>query len=109
MLELKTSTREDGKQVYSKRIQFAIQDVLDTRQAGWTKKVFKTAAKTKEEVRLDMQRSGKDETGAEFVVAGLRPAYLTPGAQFERSPDNARKLLAEVSKGSRSPTSPAQR
>jgi hypothetical protein len=107
LLDLKKSTREDGKQFYSKRIQFAIQDLLDIRQAGWAKKVFKTAAKTKEEVRLDMQRSaGKDETGAEFVVAGQRPAYLTPGAQSEK-PQESQRLLREAVL-SRSVTAPAK-
>jgi hypothetical protein len=76
------------------------------RHAGWTKKVFKTAAKTKEEVRLDMQRSGKDETGAEFVVAGQRPAYLTPGAQSEK-PQESQRLLREAVL-SRSVTAPAK-
>jgi hypothetical protein len=114
MLELKKSMREDGKKsVYSKRIQFAIQDVLDTRTAGWTKKVFKTAAKTKEEVRLDMARGGKDESGAEFVVAGQRPSYLTPiGAQASEKWQDANRLLRETGAKSavlsRSQTAPAQ-
>lgn len=39
--------------VYSKRIQFAIQDVVDMKEIGWTKKVVKELAKTKEEIRKE--------------------------------------------------------
>jgi len=82
MLDLKQRRTNEGKGVYSKRIQFAIQDIIDTRKAGWTKKVFKIAAKTKEEIRLEQERqiraqtAGKDVSVAEVVVAGQRPAYL---------------------------------
>jgi len=82
MLDLKQRKTNEGKGVYSKRIQFAIQDILDTRKAGWTKKVFKIAARTKEEIRLEQERqireqtAGKDVSVAEVVVAGQRPAYL---------------------------------
>jgi translation initiation factor 4G len=69
--------REGG---YCKRIQFVIQDVLDTRGAGWTRKLFKSSAKTMEEVRLEQQRDlssqGASSPGVERVVAGQRPTYL---------------------------------
>jgi len=82
MLDLKQRKTNGGKGIYSKRIQFAIQDILDTRKAGWTRKVFKIAAKTKEEIRHEQERqiraqaAGKDVSVAEVVVAGQRPAYL---------------------------------
>jgi len=74
---LSSLKREGG---YCKRIQFVIQDVLDTRGAGWTRKLFKSSAKTMEEVRLDQQRDlssqGASSSGVERVVAGQRPNYL---------------------------------
>ncbi|CAJ1398694.1 unnamed protein product [Effrenium voratum] len=54
--DLMKRKREDGKAAYCKRVQFMIQDVLDTRAAGWQKKVFKAAAKTKEEIRLEQEK-----------------------------------------------------
>mmetsp|Transcript_692 Transcript_692/g.1185 ORF Transcript_692/g.1185 Transcript_692/m.1185 type:complete len:458 (+) Transcript_692:52-1425(+) len=70
----------EGKSVYSKRIQFLIQDILETRAAGWTKKVFQSAAKTKEEIRLAQQQElsacGKNSMIAEHVVTGQRPLYM---------------------------------
>jgi len=81
--ELMKRQLENGKGAYCKRVQFMIQDVLDTRAAGWQKKVFKAAAKTKEEIRLDQEKEmsdkakGKDVTRAECVVTGQRPVYLS--------------------------------
>jgi len=69
--------------VYSKRIQFMIQDLLDARTAGWSKKVFKISAKTKGEIRLQQEQEldarlrGKDVFQAELVVAGQRPGCLS--------------------------------
>jgi len=70
---------DGGKSAYSKRMQFLIQDVLETRTAGWTKKVFKTAAKTKEEIRMAQERDLQDgnKSAGEHVVTGARPLYLT--------------------------------
>lgn len=82
LLELKGRRDQDGKGLYSKRIQFAIQDLLDTRKAGWTKRTFKSSAKTKEEIKdeqrraLNAQARGQDVEAAESVVAGQRPAYI---------------------------------
>jgi hypothetical protein len=39
LMDLKTRTNTSGAQVYSKRVQFLIQDVLEMRDAGWAKKV----------------------------------------------------------------------
>jgi translation initiation factor 4G len=75
--ELKQCKRSDGKALLSKRIHFSIQDVLDMRAAGWTKKTFKAAAKTKEEIRLEQEKdiaatgSGKG-AGATYINAGAR-------------------------------------
>jgi len=90
LMDLKTRTDRRGKAVYCKRIQFAIQDLLDTRAAGWTKKVFKAAAKTKEEIRneqsrdLQRQAAGKGIDASEHVIAGARPSYLTAGSSASR-------------------------
>jgi len=83
LLDLKQRKNQNGKGVLSKRIQFNIQDLFDIRNAGWVMKVHKPTAKTKEEVRLEQKRAWegkgpKDASGAEFVVAGQRPAYLDP-------------------------------
>lgn len=80
--DLKTRKGQDLLCVYSKRIQFAIQDLIEIRAAGWAKKSFKISAKTKEEIRLGQQREmvaasrGKDVDGSEHVVAGQRPQYI---------------------------------
>jgi len=80
--DLKGRKRATGQGVYSRRIQFAIQDLLETRGAGWTKKLFKETAKTKEEIRLEQKRDeqaaahGKEAKKAEHVVAGMRPQYI---------------------------------
>merc|ERR1712066_49499 len=82
LMDLKGRKKKDGKGLFSKRIQFSIQDVLDMRSAGWMKKTFKAVAKTKEEVRLQQeqeekaQKSGKSVSGADFVVAGARPSHV---------------------------------
>lgn len=92
LLELKSRKADNGKGVYSKRIVFMIQDLLDTRAAGWSMKIFKSTAKTKEEIRLEQQRDlnakarGVDSPVAERVVAGQRPVYLSPtGASAQPS------------------------
>jgi translation initiation factor 4G len=82
MLEVKNAKKKDGKTgVLSKRIQFQIQDLLDMRNKGWTKKVFKATAKTKEEIRLEAIAAEKGVKPGEikvheYVVAGQRPTYL---------------------------------
>merc|ERR1719464_1765360 len=56
LMDLKQRKDKAGKQVYSKRIQFHIQDLLDTRSKGWQKKTFKAVAKTKEEIKAEQSR-----------------------------------------------------
>jgi len=104
LLELKQQKDALGKQVYSKRIQFNIQDVLDMRAAGWTKKVFKSAAKTKEEIRLEQERDlnaqarGKAVDTGEQVVAGARPAYLNQDAATRQGSDETWQAVAKSKK-----------
>mmetsp|Transcript_83852 Transcript_83852/g.260744 ORF Transcript_83852/g.260744 Transcript_83852/m.260744 type:complete len:213 (-) Transcript_83852:86-724(-) len=80
--DLKQKKNKEGKAVYTKRIQFLIQDLLDARAAGWAMKVFKKTAKTKEEVRQEQERdlrsaeAGREVSHAEIIVAGQRPSYL---------------------------------
>jgi len=82
LLDLKQRKRKDGRGVYCKRIQFAIQDLLDVRCAGWTKKIFGGIAKTKEEIRLEQHRElaaqahGKEVESGKHIVAGQRPLYI---------------------------------
>mmetsp|Transcript_9027 Transcript_9027/g.25268 ORF Transcript_9027/g.25268 Transcript_9027/m.25268 type:complete len:624 (-) Transcript_9027:51-1922(-) len=83
LLELKTRKTVEGKAAYCKRVQFMVQDVLDARAAGWARRLFKSSAKTKEEIRLEQERDlvaarsrGSTAAGPEEVVAGLRPQYL---------------------------------
>lgn len=73
LLELKKQKSASGRCFLSKRLQFRVQDLLDMRSAGWTKKVFKAQAKTKEDIRLD-QEHGLDV--AARIVAGARPEYV---------------------------------
>jgi hypothetical protein len=80
--------KRGGKDLYTKRIQFQIQDLLDMQRAGWVKKSFKAGAKTKEEIRADAEREeklkerGKDVGAAEYVIAGKKPAAaLAPGGK----------------------------
>jgi len=86
LMDLKQRRDKNGKGAYCKRIQFQIQDLLDTRAAGWTKKVFKAAAKTKEEIRNEQDRdikaqsAGKVADSGLHVIAGARPSYLTAGS-----------------------------
>jgi len=85
LAELRSQKTAEGKGLLSRRIQFLVQDVIDARLAGWTKKSFKSSAKTKEEVRLDQQRElnakmqGAASPTAEQVIAGQRPNYVTAG------------------------------
>lgn len=82
LLDLKQRQTEFGKGAYSKRIQFGIQDILDMRCAGWTKKTFKASAKTKDEIRrahqkeIALQARGKEVSSGEVQIAGARPIYV---------------------------------
>lgn len=83
LLDLKQRKGKDKQGVYCKRVQFAIQDLLDARNAGWARKVFGGVAKTKEEIRLEQERElsalarGKDVDAGEVIISGQRPLYMT--------------------------------
>mmetsp|Transcript_137829 Transcript_137829/g.428280 ORF Transcript_137829/g.428280 Transcript_137829/m.428280 type:complete len:282 (-) Transcript_137829:80-925(-) len=104
LMDLKARTDARGRGAYSKRIQFSIQDLLETRAAGWTKKVFKAAAKTREEIRNEQSRdikaqaAGKSADGSERVVAGARPTWLSSGGAAASKDDGPWQA---VSKGGR--------
>jgi len=68
LLELKRLSTSSGQSVYSKRIMFLIQDVLDARAAGWKKKVIKSRAKTLDEIRMGVSD--------EYEIVGQRPSHL---------------------------------
>lgn len=77
--DLKSMRAEDGKHIYRKRVQFAIENLLAVRQAGWTRRVFgEGKAKTKEEIRLDQERDLNAKGGhcGQEVLAGERPLYI---------------------------------
>lgn len=76
LLDLKSQQTKEGRGIYSKRIQFAIQDLFDVRSAGWAKKSFKATAKKKDDIRREQQKDMG--SAAEVTIAGARPVYLTP-------------------------------
>uniref|UniRef100_A0A7S4VQK0 MIF4G domain-containing protein n=1 Tax=Alexandrium monilatum TaxID=311494 RepID=A0A7S4VQK0_9DINO len=82
LLDLKQRRGAGGCSAYSRRIQFAIQDVLDIRMAGWARKVFSGVARTKEEIRREQQRDhiaqahGREVEGGQVVISGQRPEYI---------------------------------
>jgi len=82
LLDLKQRKNKKNKAIYPMRIQFMIQDLIDTRNAGWVKKVFKTTAKTKDQIREDAKKDEKTQKndGSEVVVAGQRPAWMDKAA-----------------------------
>jgi hypothetical protein len=69
--------RKDGVAVYSKRIQFMMQDMIDLRDAHWVQKAFKNGARTKDDLRQEAaceeQLKHQGEDGVLTVVAGARP------------------------------------
>jgi len=82
LVDLKRTTGQDGKRVFSKRIDCLIQDLLDLREHDWKKKLFKEQAKTKEEIRKDaMKEQRQSQRGGADVVfstqtVGVRPSYI---------------------------------
>jgi hypothetical protein len=77
-LELRQAKKADSKiDVYSKRVQFMIQDVVELRNAQWVHKEFKNVAKTlncvKKEAFAESFSKLRGEDGILKVVAGKRP------------------------------------
>jgi len=108
--DLKSRKDRNGRNAYSKRIQFQIQDLLDTRAAGWTRKTFKAAAKTKDEIRNEQDReiraqttgSNKTNDGSSQVIAGARPTYMaTPSSGTAASASGDGGNWQEVAKTGR--------
>merc|ERR1719262_1698485 len=68
---------------YSKRIKFAIQDVLELRTNNWQERVLKEQMKTKDQIRKDAVREARAQMGgaqnpyASMQIAGQRPQYIT--------------------------------
>jgi hypothetical protein len=68
---------------YSKRIKFAIQDVLELRSNNWQERVLKEQMKTKDQIRKDAVREARAQQGgaqnpyASMQIAGQRPQYIT--------------------------------
>jgi len=89
----------DGKQAFSKRIRFAIEDLLDLRRNKWQKKVFKEQAKTKNEVKVDAVgkpgKQGPVEGHFSTQIAGMKPAYIE-----ELKAQRPKKMVAEGGKPS---------
>jgi hypothetical protein len=81
---------EDGSRVFSKRLQFRIDDLLELRQHRWYKKSYREKARTLEEVRKE---SSGGFLGQVFATtkAGAQPAYMVsepapePDADFSPS------------------------
>lgn len=87
----------DGKQAFSKRIRFAIEDLLDLRKAKWQKKVFKEQAKTKNEVKGEASaRPGKPVQEGHFStqIAGMKPAYIE-----ELKAQKPKKMVVDTGSG----------
>mmetsp|Transcript_57921 Transcript_57921/g.125921 ORF Transcript_57921/g.125921 Transcript_57921/m.125921 type:complete len:105 (-) Transcript_57921:488-802(-) len=75
---------------FSKRMQFVVKDVVETRAAGWQRKTFQSSAKTKNDVRLEqnrdleLKRRGQVVAYCEHVVAGRSPKCLAEASQASR-------------------------
>jgi len=85
LMELKKSKdKKTKKDVYSKRVQFAIQDLIDIRRANWETTSFKAEAKTMEEIRKE-QEGGKEQGAGDRKRVGLRPAYLNQDGSLKET------------------------
>jgi len=101
--DLKRSQGPDNNTAaYSKRVQFLIQGLLELRGKGWTKKLFKEQAATKEEVRRNAMAEGRKMakgagTDAMFTtqVVGMRPQYLNEVANQAKNGGSSQKKGTE--------------
>jgi hypothetical protein len=81
LLDLKGAVLPDGKEAFSKRMQFLIQNMLELRANDWKKKLFKEQAKTKADIKKDQVKEAQQQTkGNEAMfstqTAGMRPSYI---------------------------------
>merc|ERR1719163_929023 len=87
---------------YTKRIKFAIQNVLDLRSNGWQERVLKERMKTKDQIRRDAgmeqraQQRGVQNPYVQTEIAGQRPSYIT--AVMQKQEAEAVKLRKEQEK-----------
>jgi hypothetical protein len=83
------SRMKDLSQVdlYSRRIKFAIQNVLDLRSSGWQERVLRERMQTRDQLRRDAMREqraqqmGVQDYFARTEIAGQRPQYITAAMQ----------------------------
>lgn len=64
---LQQSISEEEEQVFNKRIQYLIQDLVELQQNGWQGKIFHEKASTKAQLRKEIEKQFS------LHVAGLRP------------------------------------
>jgi cold shock CspA family protein len=90
--------KEQNTCMYSKRIKFCIQDLLEIRAAGWAKKTFKGLAQTKMEIKQkqeeDMKVTGTRMERADTLIAGGRPACLSEDSEFVSQKTHALRMPA---------------
>eukprot|EP00434_Breviolum_minutum_P045875 symbB.v1.2.041228.t1/scaffold7949.1/size8494/2 len=68
--------KPDGKPAFGKRIQFAIESLLELRKNKWQKKQFKEQAKTKAAVRDEVEREARQHGMFSYQTVGVRPSYI---------------------------------
>jgi len=79
MNDLKSVQDGTKRGLYSKRVQFLIQDVQEMRDNGWVTKVLKEKATTKAEVRREAQQEAHSKLGRVGFAqqtAGMKPRYI---------------------------------
>lgn len=107
LADLKRMTNSKGLYVFSKRIQFAIQDLIDLRADGWQQKVFKEAAKRKSDIRMEaaiearLARNGKTATYS-VTLAGQRPKYIDETIKMKEQKEKERKYQSSLTTSKKS-------
>lgn len=73
--DLKRGSLLKGRPAPSRRVQFAIQDLVDLKNSGWRRKIFKEQAKKKVDIREDALRDYRKGAEVFFATqtAGMRP------------------------------------
>lgn len=75
MIDLKSARGPNGRPALSRRVQFAVQDLLDLKDNMWKQKIMKEQAKTMQEIHQDAARDQRKGTEVSFATqtAGMRP------------------------------------